>query len=457
MNSNRRVLHFVMGSVCIYLLLSVAAPLLKMEWLPFQRVNLVSDLVFHDSLDRSEPLAKGRDSGDLVIEKKADKDFKLYQQPRTITGFSNNSAQASLSLFCQKLAELKSGKRKKIRIAYFGDSMIEGDLLTQTLRELLQKAFGGSGVGFVPITSQVSKFRQTVIHNYSGGWKDENFRNGASPRLYLSGHLFRTGGDWVEMRDNSIRDSAAIIEKSLIYGSAGGPVSITVNGQPRNIDANAVLSRLPLVNDGSYNIRVSISDNRLPVYGISFESGSGIFVDNFSFRGITGIEYGKIDSSFLRSIAAANEYDLIVFQFGVNLLFRPNDRNFNWYGRAMLPVVKKMRNCFPEADFLMISTADRAFRYNGEYRSAVGIDSLVKIQAGIAYETNSYFYNQFASMGGTNSIVDWAKQEPSLANRDYVHPNHRGAAILARYLYGAMINEYNKYIRTRPESGTAGK
>lgn len=48
----------------------------------------------------------------------------------------------------------------------------------------------------------------------------------------------------------------------------------------------------------------------------------------------------------------------------------------------------------------------------------------------MAYETGSSFYNQFASMGGTNSIVDWAKRNPSLANKDYVHPNHRGAEVL---------------------------
>jgi lysophospholipase L1-like esterase len=446
MNGNRRVLHFVTGSVCIYLLLSVAAPLLHVEWMPFKRVNLVSDLIHTDSLGSKE---KGPDSSIVIIESKPDKDFSLYKRSRFITGFSADPNQPSLVSFCQKLAELKSGKRKKIRIAYFGDSMIEGDLLTSTLRELLQKAFGGSGVGFVPITSQVSKFRQTVANNYSGGWQDENFKNSNNGKLYLSGHLFRSGGDWVEMRDQTITDSTAIIEKSLIYGSAGASVNITVNGQPRTIDATGVLNRLPLSADRSYGIKVSVADNRLPVYGISFESSSGIFVDNFSFRGITGIEYAKLSPDFLKVIAEKNGYDLIVFQYGVNLLFRPNDRNFNWYAKSMLPVVQKMRASFPQSDFLLVSTADRAFRYGGEYRSAVGIDSLIKIQATIAYETNSCFYNQFASMGGTNSIVEWAKMNPSMANKDYVHPNHRGAAVLAKYLYEAMMNEYNKYNRTR--------
>lgn len=445
MNSNRRVLHFVVGSVSIYLLLSLAALLSDFPWMPFKRVNLIADVVTVDPGIRpvSEP-----DSNIVIIERVPEKDFSLYKKPGSITSFNSNPDQPSLTNFLEKLYELKSGTKRKVRIAYFGDSMIEGDLLTQTVRKLLQQNFGGSGVGFVPITSQVSKFRQSVSHTYSGGWQDESFKSGNSGKLYFSGHLFRSKGDWVQMLDQTVTDSVAILEKSLICGNPGAAVSITVNNHPFAIHAPHTLNRLVLGSDGGRGIKLAVADERLPVYGISFESPSGIFVDNFSFRGITGIEFARIDSVFMEAIAANNPYDLIIFQYGVNLLFRPNDRNFNWYAKAMLPVVRKFRNCFPKADFLLVSTADRAFRYGGEYRSAVGIDSLIRIQATVAYETGSCFYNQFASMGGTNSIVEWAKKEPSLANRDYVHPNHRGAEVLGGYLYEAIITEYHKYTRT---------
>jgi len=447
MNSNRRVLQFVTGSVCIYLLLSFVGLIANFQWMPFKRINLVSDVISGQQIPVTLTLA---DSTTVVVEDKPDKNFDLYRKPRFITSFSADLSKPSLSNFMQDLKDLRSGKKKKVRIAYFGDSMIEGDLLTQTLRQLLQQTFGGSGVGYVPITSQVSKFRQTVTHNYSGGWNDENFKNAKTGKLYLSGHLFRSGGDWVQMIDQTVMDSTAIIEKSLLCGNSQGSVNITVNNSNRIINSGTDFNRIPLVADGNKAIKLSVADTRLPLYGVSFESASGIIVDNFSFRGITGIEFARIDAAFLEAIAEKNPYDLIVFQYGVNLLFRPNDKNFNWYAKSMLPVVQKLRKSFPTADFLLISTADRAFRYGGEYKSAVGIDSLIKRQATIAYETGSSFYNQFASMGGTNSIVDWAKRNPSLANKDYVHPNHRGAEVLARYLYEAMMSEYNKYTRTLP-------
>ena len=42
---------------------------------------------------------------------------------------------------------------RPIRIAFLGDSFIEGDILTADFRAMLQKQSGGCGVGFVPISS----------------------------------------------------------------------------------------------------------------------------------------------------------------------------------------------------------------------------------------------------------------------------------------------------------------
>ncbi len=448
MNSNRRVVIFVLSSVSLYLLFSLLAYLFHFEWTPFKRVNLISDIVKEDSvIILSDSL---EDDGPLVIDKKPHQDFNLYHRPHYITGFSSDTTKPSLQRFLAKLDKLKKGEKTKIRIAYFGDSMIEGDLMTQTIRKLLQEEFGGSGVGFVPITSIVSKFRQSAYANYSGGWQDESFKNtGFNSKLFLSGHLFRSNGDWVELRDQSITDSAAVIEKSILCGAMQQPTSITVNGGSFPIQASKPINRVLLSKDMSRNIKLSVADERLPVYGVTFETESGIILDNFSFRGITGIEFGKIDSAFLSAVAQNHPYDLLVFQYGVNLLFRPNDKNFSWYAKTLSPVVKKFRNCFPDADFVIVSTADRAFRYGGQYKSAVGIDSLIKVQALLAYETGSGFYNQYETMGGRNSIIDWASRSPSLANKDYVHPNHRGAEILGGYFFDALMKEYRKYTRTR--------
>jgi len=449
-SSNRRILIFVLSSCLLYAAFSIIGSALHFKWPVFRRINLVADVIRKDAADIATDTSSATiEAPPVVIEKKTSKDFTLYVKPHFITDFNIDSTQPALVRLMQKLHELKKGKKRKIRIGYFGDSMIEGDLLTQTLRKLLQDEFGGSGVGFVPVSNPSAKIRQTVTDNYSGGWDELNFKSdGKRNQLFLSGYLFRGNNDWVEMRDHTIRDSNAVIEKRLFYGYSEAPVSISVNGAAVNVPANKTFGNLLIGNSKNPSIKVAVADNRLPIYGISFETESGIIVDNFSFRGISGVEFNAIDTNFLDAIAANNNYDLLVFQYGVNVLFRPNDKNFNWYARMIMPAVKKLKNSFSNADFLVVSTADRAFRYEDEYKSAVGIDSLIKIQATIAYETGACFYNQFETMGGHNSIVEWAAANPSLANKDYVHPNHRGAEVLARYFFEALMKDYNKYIKT---------
>jgi lysophospholipase L1-like esterase len=350
-----------------------------------------------------------------------------------------------LPQFVQKLRENFTRKKKrKIRIAYFGDSMIEGDLITQTFRNLLQKQFGGAGVGFIPVNSVTAKFRQTATTNSSSNWNDISFRD-KKRNLYLSGHVFKSNSGKISITDNLRNDTSNLIEKSLICGYTNHNIPVIYNGSSLLLNPEKNVNRILLSKDINRKIELTINDETLPVYGVSFESESGVIIDNFSYRGITGIELSKIETTLLESLAKNNPYDLIVFQYGVNLLFRPNDVNFNYYERAFNKVLNKFTNAFPNSEFLLISTADRAFRYNGEYKSAIGIDSLVKTQATLAYEYGIAFYNQFESMGGKNSIVEWVNQSPSLAGRDYIHPNARGAEFLADYLFEALMNDYKKY------------
>ena len=64
------------------------------------------------------------------------------------------------------LDALKNAKKEKVHIAHFGDSQIEGDLVTADLRENLRKKYGGEGAGYLALTSQDVSFRVTTKHEY---------------------------------------------------------------------------------------------------------------------------------------------------------------------------------------------------------------------------------------------------------------------------------------------------
>jgi lysophospholipase L1-like esterase len=369
-----------------------------------------------------------------------------YTLAKTLTNFNTDHSKPSLPELMHKLHALKQGKKRKIRIAWFGDSMIEGDLLSQTFRKRMQQFFGAYGVGFVPANSVTASFRSTVMHKWKGDWKEENFKTKQlSAPLFLSGHTYFTNDGVLSVKDLSFRDSTQSLEKCLICGPApGGVINIVVNGKPRQYRADNHINRLILDSSTSHSIDIAIQNDKLPVYGVTIEPRSGIVVDNFSFRGITGLELSKLDTTALQLLESVNPYDLVILEYGANLMFRPNDVDYSWYKSHIIPVVKKLQKAMPNTEFLIISAADRAFRYDEKWKTAVGMDNLVKTQAELAYKDEAAFYNMYASMGGAGTIVNWADSSPSLANKDYIHPNFRGAEVLGNMLYEAFMKDYQK-------------
>ena len=109
--------------------------------------------------------------------------------------------------FFKKLEDLEQTKNDKIRIAYYGDSMTDGDLIVQDLRALFQNAFGGLGIGFLPIASESAKSRGSVFHSYSNTWKTQSYVNVKRPKrpFGVSGQVFFTQGNgtWVQYRSSN--------------------------------------------------------------------------------------------------------------------------------------------------------------------------------------------------------------------------------------------------------------
>ena len=440
-NLNWRVVTLISISFFIYLIFSILSFAFDIKWEPFEKVNLITDVF--DKNKKSE-LAKAdqqKNNSETKNPKNLVQDFELYKKPHFITNFYKGDSVNALSNFSEKLHQLRTTKKGKIRIAYFGDSMIEGDLLTQTLRKLLQKEFGGYGVGFLPIHSKVAGFRQTATVK-SSGWETINFMDKGAKNMYISGFSFSGLGNG-SFTDRTVTTPPSL-QKFLIYGQSNGG-SIDYDGTSIHLQGNDLVNAQLLSNNNATSFEFKSNSATTPFYGVSFESENGIILDNFSFRGITGVEFRKIDEDFLKAVQSANHYDLIVMQYGVNLLFRPNDTDYSYYTKNMTPVLEKFISAFPKTDILLVSSADRAFRYNGEYQTAKGLPNLLETQAKLAYDHHLAFFNLFETMGGENSIVDWASQKPPLANKDYVHPNGKGADILAEKLFHAIINDYHNY------------
>ena len=103
------------------------------------------------------------------------------------------SDSGRIRAFCDTLLNA----RRPVRIAFLGDSFVEGDIITADLRERLQTAFGrrpGGGAGFAPMASPLTAFRRT-IKTQSKGWTAYNIMQRKSAPANLRGNFYVSG--WV--------------------------------------------------------------------------------------------------------------------------------------------------------------------------------------------------------------------------------------------------------------------
>lgn len=373
-----------------------------------------------------------------------------------IEAFGNHTSDG-LSHFFKALDELTK-KKRKVRIAYFGDSMIEGDLITQDFRTLLQKKFGGSGVGYMPITSIVAGFRQTVLHSFSKNWQTNTLLDPSSSnyKLGMSGYVFTPAalnkGDSINKNDCWVKYTAVNKERlnkfytiKLYYGSSNNDNYLIYNNKKIPLTGTNQVNEIVLNEYPVQSIHAAFScTSPVNIFGVSIESDSGIFVDNFSFRGNSGMPLTKIPSAILRNLDYLLHYDLIVLHYGVNVLSH-NETDYSWYERGMINVVNHLKNNFQNTSILIISAGDKSYRENGKYMTEPAVPMVVATQRNVAEKTNASFWNLYQAMGGENSMIKWVEGDTVLANKDYTHFNYKGAQKVAKLLHDQLMNSYNKY------------
>lgn len=437
MNKAKHIMYFtVLAFVCL-MLLSFLPKRFRIATFNIKNIDLLSDV---RPPNETKKIVKDSALAVLTISKREPHaySFDAYKSPFKIVDYAGaDSLAGALQKFSSKLAALKKGKQQKVRIAFIGDSMIEGDLITSDVRKTLQQLYGGKGIGFMPVTSLCAGAQATAGVDFSKDWSDQTFKNGKTS-VFLSGHTFNSSGDsWFSVTDKTIKDS---VDTYLLCGT--GTSDVFCNDEAKVVKTDAAFNMQKL--SCTKNIKIKVTDKALPVYGLSFESGTGVIVDNLSFRGVTGIELRKLDTTLLQQVNKERSYDLIVLEYGLNILDDNRDAYFKWYNKLFEESIHKVKTCFPGADILIISCGDRAFRKETGYETGEYVSNLVQTQATIAYNNQVAFFNLYESMGGKGSMVNWVTGSPSLAYNDYMHPNQRGSTKIAGFLTDAIIKEVNK-------------
>lgn len=350
--------------------------------------------------------------------------------------------------------------RGKVRIMYYGDSQIEGDRITSSLRQFLRKGRTGTGPGlFQPLMPVM--YTESVYIRSSSNWKRYNylsFRNGEISHNdlgpFLSVCRFTGEGSvsesdvraWVRIVPSKFADSSESKYEWLriFYGKSTVPVKIVVKGENLLLYTDTLRAgpgvyefRCPLFN--KKNILVEFSGKSSPdIYGMSIESMAGIIVDNIPARGSTGLEFTMLGNENLKQLFNLLSPDYIVLQFGLNIV--KNIRNeYNYYQRGLTRQISLLREISPASHFAVIGVSDMARGTGDSLFAYKNIPRIVDAQKKAAEESEALFWNTWQEMGGRYSIVRWHESNPPLAQRDYVHFTSLGAKKLAAMIYSDLF------------------
>lgn len=377
--------------------------------------------------------------------------------------YDSYSGTQYLSAFYEKLYQLQTNHKGKVRIAYYGDSMTDGDFIVQDFRAEYQNKFGGQGVGFVAITSESASARSSVVHQFSENWKMQSYLNVKNPirPFAVNGHVFfandSLSSTWVKYQAGRSKNTAQLNNPILFYGSAtnqNGFISYQIKNDTitKKLSPNKILNTLQLAPNNLQAIKIGFKKAKsIPIYGLNFDNGKGVHVDNFSQRGNSGIPISKFDVPLMNAFQQKLGYDLIVLHYGTNVL-KYGTLDFSWYDKSMTRTVERLQKCFPGAAILIISTADKATKYDTAMKTDSAVVPLTNSQKRYAVKTKSAYIDLYKLMGGNGAMAKWAEQDPPLANKDYTHFNFRGSKKIGGMLFHELDKGYEKYKLMREQA-----
>jgi lysophospholipase L1-like esterase len=338
---------------------------------------------------------------------------------------------------------------RPVRIAFMGDSFIEGDILLADFRAKMQTHFGGSGVGFVPVSSKVEQYRPT-INQHARGWKTNSILSERKYRYVLPCLVFEPETDEASITFKTVSAYPGLDKASslkFIYSqNEHSEMRLICNNSRDTIRAILPVAETitqyemeGVFTDGTFYFR---NAQGLQALGIALEDNQGVVVDNFSLRGNSGMVLDALDLNSCMALREIRPYDLIVIQYGLNVATEQM-LEYGWYRDRMVKVIQHIQQCFPETDILLLGVSDRSHYENGSYQTMPEVVSLLKAQYQAAQLAQVPFWSVFDAMGGENGMVRYVDRR--WASKDYTHLSFRGGREIATLLFNALLLEKELY------------
>ncbi len=416
-----------------------------------------------------------------------------------------DNTRKALSAFFTALATLEK-QSTHIRILHYGDSQLEGDRISDYLRNRLQLRFGGWGPGIV-LPIDISNSRISIRQSESINWvkyaiygktpkaAQGLYGIGASSYRYGYGKSEQTetkeyikkfytkkvetaDGGFIEEADSTrfYYDSITNIvippkitngawlkflnakasyprvrryEKLTLMYSADEPFNLKL----KVIDKNEINEFLPAspVGTKTYNldevttgVQLNFGGKSPYLFGVALDGTTGIAVDNFPMRGSSALGFEGINRNMLSALYQQLNVKLIVLQYGINLVPSPRS-DYSWYSSMFSKQLAAIKAAAPDVSILIIGPSDMSRKTADGFESYPNIPLIRDAMRKAAFDNGCAFWDLYTAMGGENSMSSWVSNK--LAAKDYTHFSTEGARYVSEMLYNTLMDEYQGYLK----------
>ncbi len=393
--------------------------------------------------------------------------------------FPNDDSSPMFRLF-ESLDSINEGRR--VHIMHYGDSQIEVDHCTRTLREKLQEKFGGNGPGLIsplPITananikqSQSENWKRYTSYGHSNKKSPHNrFGVMCSYARFTAEHpaeqLSKADSvkAWIELKPYRLSDPHCPIfnQADLFLGNHKLPFRL------RAWVGDSLLSdEIIAVSEGLVHKHWNLSSTPASikfdfdgrdspdVYAAALGSKKGVEVSNIALRGNDGLTFSKVNGAEIKGAMEVLETKMVILQFGGNALpLLSSDNEVQRYCDDFQAQIRYMRSLSPNSFFLIIGPSDMSTKINGVYQTRPRLESENEGLKKAAFAEGCAFWDMYQVMGGNGSMIKWVKNSPPYAGPDYTHFTKAGAAKIFEVLFESIVAEYDAWKLAKKPVGAA--
>jgi len=402
----------------------------------------------------------------------------FFQKGKTRFDLPNDDATWFDRFFLHmQLAALDSNT---VHVIHYGDSQLEEDRISATIREDLQDEFGGAGPGMMPAIMTVPS--QTTSHSNSGdleryflfGPADEEADHNRYGPLAQVAKLDGEAAFTIQKRKTGRKNTFPHVGgykviKLLVNKNARIKTKLNVSQTfvetVMNSDSTTKEKRTvktvevtaPVIE--KYN-KLTVYTWKLPdttslaklyvsgsaeIYAISAEGAFGVNVDNVAMRGSSGTIFHRMDNELLAESYKAMNARLIIMEYGGNMVPGMGSKSVEWLKKVVTKQIQAVQKANPEADILFIGPADMARQQDGEWQTYPGLAITIKTLREIALENGVAYWDMHRVMGGNGSMMKWVQKEPALGFTDHIHFTRRGAAYMGDLFCAALRMHYDYF------------